>query len=648
MSGSSSSSTAAPQSQFLSILSREEALSRFEAALFPRDLPTETVSLDDALGRVLAEDVASPRDVPGFDRANVDGFAVRAEDLVEAGPARPVTLLLNDEILACGVAPNIAVAPGTATPISTGGVIPRGADAVLMIEHTEPLDAGRIEVHRSLAPGRFIAFAGSDLSRGETFLRSDARIGAPEIGMMAACGLDRVPVIRKPSVAVLSTGDELVQPGEQAGPAQVHDANGAIISATIRENGADARFLGAYPDREAELEAAMRDALARHDMLVLSGGTSKGAGDVTYRILERLGDPGIIAHGVALKPGKPLCLAVCDGKPVVVLPGFPTSAIFTFQDMIVPILRRLAGLPPRSDATVAARVAVQIPSELGRAEFAMVSLVSGEDGLVAYPTGKGSGAITSFTLADGFVRIDPLEDEWPAGKSGEIQLFSANLHLPDLVVIGSHCIGLDRVLRLLARESVSARSIAIGSLGGLQAVRRGECDLAPIHLLDERTGRYNAPFLSEGMELIPGWRRMQGLVFRKGDERFEGKGLNEALRAALADPGSLMVNRNSGSGTRILIDGLLKGARPAGYSNQPRSHNAVAVAVAQQRADWGVTIEPVAKASNLGFIPIAEEHYDFALRSTRANRPSVRRFIETLNSEDGRRALREAGFEPST
>ncbi|MEN3794207.1 molybdopterin biosynthesis protein [Fulvimarina sp. MAC3] len=648
MSETSKTSRAAPQSQFLTILSREEALSRFEAALFPRDLPTEIVSLGDALSRVLAEDIISPRDVPGFDRANVDGFAVRAEDLAEAGPTRPVALTLNDEVLACGVAPRLDVSPGTATPISTGGVIPRGADAVLMIEHTEPLDGVRIEVARSLAPGRFIAFAGSDLARGETFLRSGARIGPPEIGMMAACGLDRVRVIQKPSVAVLSTGDELVQPGETAGPAQVHDANGAIVCATIRENGANAHFLGAFPDDEVRLEAAMRDGLRNHDMLVLSGGTSKGHGDVTYRILERLGEPGVIAHGVALKPGKPLCLAVADGKPIVVLPGFPTSAIFTFQDMIVPVLRRLAGLPPRSDASASARVAVQIPSELGRAEFAMVSLVSGEDGLVAYPTGKGSGAITSFTQADGFVRIDPLADEWPAGKTGDVSLFSPNLQLPDLVVIGSHCTGLDRILSLLVRDNIAARSIAIGSLGGLQAVKRGECDLAPIHLLDARTGRYNSPFLGDDLTLIPGWRRMQGLVFRKGDVRFEGKSLEDALQAALADPECLMVNRNSGSGTRILIDGLLKGAHPAGYSNQPRSHNAVAVAVAQQRADWGVTIEPVSRASDLGFIAIAKEFYDFALRSSRAERPSVRRFVETLNSDEGRQALRDAGFEPAS
>src|SRR6185312_11055239 len=190
-----------------------------------------------------------------------------------------------------------------------------------------------------------------------------------------------VPVVRRPRVAVISTGDELVQPGLPLRPAAIYDTNGAIVTAAIRENGGEPIFLGAIPDVEGELEATMRRALDSCDMLILSGGTSKGTGDVSHRIIARLGKPGIIAHGVALKPGKPLCLAVCDGKPVVILPGFPTSAMFTFHDMIVPVLRRMAGLPPRSEAKVLARVPVRIASELGRTEFVMVSLVEGADGL---------------------------------------------------------------------------------------------------------------------------------------------------------------------------------------------------------------------------------------------------------------------------
>ncbi|TJV11229.1 MAG: molybdopterin biosynthesis protein, partial [Mesorhizobium sp.] len=241
------------------------------------------------------------------------------------------------------------------------------------------------------SPGQFISHAGSDIARGEVLLRAGTVIGSREIGMLAACGIALVTVARKLRVAVLSTGDELVQPGDSLGPAGIYDANGAIVSAAITENGGQASFLGAYPDDEATLEAAMREALAAHDVLIVSGGTSKGAGDVSHHIVDRLGAPGIVAHGVALKPGKPLCLAVCDGKPVVVLPGFPTSAMFTFHDMIVPVLRRMAGLPARTEAKLAAKVPLRIQSELGRTEFVMVSLVEGEQGLVAYPIGKGSG-----------------------------------------------------------------------------------------------------------------------------------------------------------------------------------------------------------------------------------------------------------------
>jgi putative molybdopterin biosynthesis protein len=331
----------------------------------------------------------------------------------------------------------------------------------------------------------------------------------------------------------------------------------------------------------------------------------------------------------------------------VILPGFPTSAMFTFHDMIVPVLRRMAGLPPRPDAKVTARVPVRIASEIGRTEFVMVSLVAGSDGLIAYPSGKGSGAITSFAQADGFLKIDALADQMPAGTQAEVTLFTPHVRVPDLVIVGSHCTGLDLVTAPLARAGFSVRSIAVGSLGGLAAAKRGECDFAPIHLFDEKSETYNTPYLVEGLELVPGWRRMQGIVFRKGDTRFEGLTAEAAVRSALADPACIMVNRNQGAGTRILIDRLLGDIRPDGYWNQPRSHNAVAAAVAQHRADWGMTIAPVAHASNLGFIPLAEEHYDFALVSSRKQRPAVQAFLDALGSDESRAALSSAGFRPA-
>ena len=642
---------AARQEQFLEVLSRDEAERRFQAAIGLGRLPPETVDLAAALGRVLAQTVAAAHDAPPFDRALVDGFALQAADTEGAGEATPRRLRLNAELLTCGAVPAIAVTPGSATAIATGAPLPRGCDAVMMIEHTElqadPSGQPVVAIRRAVPPGQFIGFAGSDIARGETLLRAGAVIGSREIGMLAACGLASVAVVRRPRVAVLSTGDELVPPGTlPLPPAAIPDSNGAILAAAVAEHGGAPVPLGIARDDEAALEAAVRNALELADIVVLSGGTSKGAGDVAHRILGRLGPPGILVHGVALKPGKPLCLAAVGTRPVVVLPGFPTSAVFTFHEFVVPVIRALAGLPKLAEAVVPARLAVRTPSEPGRTEYVMVSLAKApEGGLAAWPLGKGSGSVTAFGQADGFFAIEALEAAAEAGAPVSVRLIgAATPRLPDLVIIGSHCVGLDAVLDLLAERGLRARVLAVGSLGGLAAARRGACDLAPAHLLDPATGQYNTPFLEPGLRLLPGWRRRQGIVFRPGDVRFAAGDAAACLRGAVADPDCVMVNRNPGSGTRSLLDGLLGGARPAGYANQPRSHNAVAAAVAQGRADWGMAIATVAAAYGLGFIEVADEHYDFFVPESRFTDGSVQAFLEVVQGPLAQAALRALGF----
>jgi putative molybdopterin biosynthesis protein len=640
---------AARQEQFLEVVSADEARRRFEACVDRSSLGGETLPLSAVLSRVLSDDVVAPVDAPPFDRSNVDGFAVRAADTNGASDGAPKRFRLNAEVIACGVQPAIEVRAGTATAIATGGVIPRGADAVVMIEYTELAEGAApvIDLRRAVAAGQFVSYAGSDIARGETLLRKGTRLGSREIGMLAACGLAGIDVVRRPRVAVLSTGDELVEPGKPLPPAGVYDSNGAILAAAITEAGGDPVPFGAFPDDELALELAMRAALEACDMVVLSGGTSKGAGDLSHRIVSRLGKPGILVHGVALKPGKPLCLAVIGDKPLIVLPGFPTSAIFTFHAFVAPVIRARAGLAAEAARTSEARVPVRIPSELGREEFVLVSLVSGDDGTIAFPTGKGSGAVTAFSQADGFLTIDPLASALDAGTKAEVTLIGEEARAPDLVIMGSHDIALDVVVGALAERGFRARTIAVGSLGGVAAARRGECDLAPVHLVDPATGVYNKHLLSPGLTLVPGWKRMQGFVFRSGDKRFDGRSASEALKAALSDPAVLMVNRNAGSGTRVLIDGLLGSARPAGYPNQPRSHNAVAAAVAQNRADWGVCIEPVARMYGLSFLPIAPEEYDFLLREVRRDRPAVQAFLAALHDEKTRARVRALGMEPT-
>lgn len=641
---------AARQEQFLEVVAADEATRRFHAKLDLSPLGAEQVTLAAALGRVLAGDVVAAVDAPPFDRSNVDGFALRAVDTNGATDTSPKTLTLNHEIIACGHAPSVEVRPGTATAIATGGVIPRGADAVIMIEQTELIEGGAqnsqsaIEIRRAVMAGQFVSYAGSDIARGETLLRRGTKIGSREIGMLAACGLAAVAVVRRPRVAVLSTGDELVAPGKPLRPAGVYDSNGAIVAAAVTEAGGVAVPLGAFADDVAALDKAVRSALGDCDMVVLSGGTSKGAGDLSHRVVSQLGAPGVVVHGVALKPGKPLCLAVIGDKPVIVLPGFPTSAIFTFHTFVAPVIRARAGLPADTVQTVTARVPVRVASELGRKEFALVALVRGEDGAVAFPTAKGSGAVTSFSQADGFIEIDALASSLDAGTQTEVTLIGGAARAPDLVVMGSHDIALDVVTGALSERGFLARVIAVGSQGGVSALRRGECDIAPVHLVDPQTGVYNAYLVDAATELVPGWQRSQGIMFRKGDARFADKSAQAALAAALADPSCLMVNRNAGAGTRVLIDKLLDGARPPGYANQPKSHNAVAVTIGQKRADWGVGIEPVARLYGLGFIPVAPEHFDFLVARARRERPAVRAFLEALGSAVVRERISALGM----
>ncbi len=644
---------AARQEQFLEVVTREEAQRRFQRHLRLAPLAAEDVPLAQARERVLAQDVVATVDVPGFDRASVDGFAVRAEDTAGATAQQPRVLTLTPDMLTPGVTPQHPVQPGTATLIATGGMLPRGADAVVMVEHTEIREtaegAPQIEVHAPVVAGRFVAAAGSDIALGETLLRRGQVLSSREIGMLAAVGMAEAPVWRRPVVAIFSTGDEIVAPGRLIRPGQVYDSNAAVLAAAVQELGCAPLPMGIVPDDAECLEATLRNALAQADAVLLSGGTSKGAGDLAAGVVGKLDNPGIVVHGVALKPGKPLCLAVSAGKPVAILPGFPTSAIFTFHEFVAPALRAMSGHPAARQATVAATLPLRISSERGRTEYVLASLLRTPDaGLAAYPTAKGSGAVTAFSQADGFFAVPANTESVAAGTPVTVQLIGAGLEPADLVVIGSHCVGLDRLIGLLEAEGLRVKSLAVGSSGGLAAAKRGECDLAGIHLMDPETGVYNTPYLTPALTLVPGYGRMQGAVFRTDNPKFRfSRSVADVVAVAAADPDCLMVNRNAGSGTRILIDRLLGNARPAGYMHQAKSHNAVAAAVAQQRADWGLAIDTVAREYELGFLPLQAEQYDFVVPVARRDRPPVQRFVALLQSDAGQQLLRALGFAPS-
>ncbi len=642
-----SGTTVKRQSQFLDVVDCETARARFESALDLRPIGTEQVALPDALERVLAEDVTAPVDVPAFDRSNFDGFAVRAEDVVGADEESPRLLTLLEETATAGAVPRREVRPGMAMPIATGGVVPRGADAVVMVEDTTIRD-GQLAVGRPVPAGFGLTFAGTDIAQGERVLFQGTQLSSRETAVLAALGLDSVPVVRRPRIAVVSTGDEIVAPGNPLQIGQVFDSNQRVIADALREAGAEPVGLGIAPDDAPALRALIERGLQQCDGVLLSGGTSKGAGDISYRVVEELGE--ICAHGVAIKPGKPICLAVADGKPLVVLPGFPTSAIFTFHEFVAPVVRRMAGLAPRPRHTrITARLAVGVRSQMGRREYVLASLVrsrlaDSERAWVAYPLGKGSGSVTTFSHADGYLTIDQRCELVSAGEEVSVKLLASELKLADLCVIGSHCIGMDWLLSQLNRAGFVVRSLAVGSTAGLEAVRTGRADVAGIHLLDPETGRYNTPFLSDELEVIGGYERRQGIIFRPEDSRLANLSLAEIREVVRGDAALRMVNRNAGSGTRVLIDLLLGDVRPPGYAQQPRTHHAVAASVTQGRADWGVAVEWVARRRGLGFCPLREERYELIARRDSTDRVALNRLRELLAADETRQALERYGL----
>ena len=638
------------QQQFLNLATAEEAEERFWEAVKPQPLGEELVMLEDAHGRILACDIVARHNVPYFDRSNFDGFALRAEDTFGAQETAPILLTLNPEILACGVVPQEDVAPGTATTISTGGVLPRGADGVVMIENTFPLKNAEpaenmIQVLKPIVPNAGVSLAGSDIGAGEVVLRIGDLLGYRETGTLAALGEANVSVWRRPKVAVISTGDELIAPGEQMEMGKVYDSNSTVIAHAVEELGCEAVRFGIVPDDEAQLETVLRKALAL-DFVLLSGGTSKGEGDLNYRVFEKFRNPGVLVHGVSLKPGKPLCLAVLDGIPAAILPGFPTSSTFTFSKFIAPVLRKLAGLTPERSAHVQANVPLRLNSDKGRTEFNLVHLVRNEDGFSAYSTGKGSGSITGFARADGFMEIPRTTEMLEAGEDTTIHLLGESTRPSDLMIIGSHCVGLDFLLGEMQKRGVSCKFLAVGSMGGILAAQRGECDLAGTHLLDEASNQYNSHLLTAELALIKGYRRSQGLLFRKDDSRFAlvKQNFQETIRQLMEDQNVRMINRNLGSGTRVLLDRLLAGQRPSGFFQEAKSHNSVAAAITHKRADWGIAIRSVAEDSGLDFFPMQDEEYDFIIPNKRLKRQEVRQFINLLQEANIQTQLNKLGL----
>lgn len=622
---------------FRRILSVEEAR-KILSEHYKVKREVEELELLSSNGRILAEDLRSPISLPPFDRAAMDGYAVKSEDTFLADESNPVKLKVKGRISA-GEWSELEVEKGEAVEVATGAVMPKGANAVVMVEYTRERNS-IVEVFKSVSPGENVLFTGGDVMAGEILLRKGKKITHREIAILSACGVGKVKVFRRPKVAVISTGNELVELGETLEKGKIYDVNSYVLCSAIEECGGEPIRIGIVRDDEREIRSAILRALEIADIVLTSGSTSAGFGDIMYRILSEF-NPGILVHGIAVKPGKPTIIALHGEKLVFGLPGYPTSMMTIFEIFVAPIIRETSGLRGEG-RRLNARLAMKVFSELGRRELLPVNLVLTEEGYKAYPvSGSYSSMVSAIHATDGFIDIPENTLMLEEGEEVEVRLFG-EIRPADLVIIGSHCLGLDLILELM--PEFEAKVVNTGSTAGILAVKRKEADIAGIHLLSE-DGIYNETFLRyygiRDAFLVKGYLREQGLILRKGNPKGIS-GFQDLLRE-----GVLFVNRNKGSGTRVLIDmhlgelarklGIsfeeLKG-RIRGYEIEAKTHDAVAFAVASGRADVGVGIKSVAKLYDLDFIPLRAEEYDFLIPKERIKKNSVRHFLEILKSDE--------------
>ncbi len=605
--------------------------------LKPRGI--EEIDLEHAYRRVLAEDIYAPIDHPPFDRSRVDGYGVKSNDLEGVDELNPVQLRVKGYI-GPGYKPEIEIGEGEAVEIATGAMIPRGVDSVVMVEYTER-KGDIVTIYRSSVPGENISTTGSDISMGDLVIPRGTLITENIIGLLAGLGVREVKVYSVPSIAVYSVGDEIVSPYNGLVEGKVYDVNGYLVTSSLRALGLDTSYKGILPDDEEIIYHEFKKALEKHDILITSGGTSAGHGDIVYRVFDKLGEPGIIIHGLKIKPGKPTVFAVVDDKLLIGLPGFPLSCYMIFNMLVKPVMYRLLGLTETRVEKIKAIVPYRIKKQLGKTWIMPVALVKTSKGYTAYPVSMDSGSISPLINSDGYMVLPSNKDLVLENSVVDVELFRELNNIPELNIIGSNDYLLYRFIRnagLLYR----ARIISIGSSGGWKAVSRGEADIAPTHLLDEETLTYNTPFLDKyGLRgkavLIRGYDRLIGIIVAKNNPK-----KIESVRDFLRDD-VVIVNRTKGSGTRVYLDYLLKKiaveenidfyklvSMITGYYYEVKTHTAVATAVKQGRADAGLGLGVVAELYGLDFIPLTWEHYDFLILRDRLGKEDVSRFISCL------------------
>ncbi|HSD57431.1 MAG TPA: molybdopterin biosynthesis protein [Methanotrichaceae archaeon] len=579
--------------EFRSLLSLEDALSTVLSHL---PVPDEViVPLESALDRVLGEKIVSKADVPGFDRASMDGYAVRAEDTLGAREDRPLCLRLKGTV-PMGVKAYVQVGAGEAVEVSTGSMMPPGANAVVMVENAAVEGEG-VLIHRTVHSGENTQAAGSDISLGEAVLFPGIKLTPREVGVLAAVGCKDV-LVRRLNVGVASTGNELVPPGGPLGPGQIYDINSYTVASAVEECGACPVRYGILPDERDAMAKALKKMAEECSMILISGSTSAGAGDMVYRVIDEIGE--MVFHGVNLKPGKPTLFGIVENKPCLGLPGYPTSALTVFEELAAPAIRRALGLKSQGHRAKG-RLAKTVRSE-GRHQMLAVGLAGDR----VYPVDKGSGSITTLARADGVIDIPADVEYLEPGEIVDVRIFTEPSS-PDLVVAGENSILLEQLAEDLPFD---VRILNTGSLRGRIAVEDGIADMACV------SGSHES---SPDMVLVKGFHRNLGLISR---EWMDLKNLGKER----------IVGWHRDSEMKRLFESVLNeaGISAPKYVRLARTHSSVAAAVAKNLADLGFGENAAAEQAGLCFLPLVEDEVSFLVRSSKLDHPAVKSFLSSL------------------
>ena len=579
---------------------------------------SERIAVFEACGRVTAEAVYAHICAPHYAASAMDGIALNARDSFNATETTPITL-----------------PAGKFTVVDTGDPIPEGCDAVIMVEDIVKNDDGSVTIHAAAAPWQHIRQIGEDICAGEMILPGHMEVSPSAIGAMIAGGVLEIDVIKKPVIGIIPTGDEIVPPCTDPRPGDILEFNSSIFSSMVRRWGAEAKVYPIVPDVFDKIKAMVARAAEECDMVILNAGSSAGREDFSARVIRELGE--VLYHGIAIKPGKPAILGLKGAKPILGVPGYPVSGIIVIEQLMKPLVESWLKVSTERAQYVNAVLTRPVVSGLKYQEFVRVRMGYVGERLMASPLSRGSGVVSSFMKADGILTVPQGTEGYEAGEEVKVRLLCPAEKLENtMVVIGSHDPLLDELADIMHGEngSVFMSSSHVGSMGGIMALRRGEAHAAPCHLLDTETGRYNVSFIKKyfpkgGVKLLRCVGRQQGLMVAKGNP------LNITEFSHIAGDGVRYVNRQKGSGTRILTDYLcrqngLDTDSIYGYDREELTHTSVAVQIASGSADAGMGIYSAAKLYDLDFIPICIEEYDLIIPDHAWDSPQVQHMLATL------------------